>query len=285
MTERGGIVITGASTGIGEACAVGLAQRGYRVYAGVRKDEDKQRLAAEGGHGMVPITLDVTQQDTIDAAVDTVQVDLKEAGLPLLGLFNNAGISVNGPLEFVSPDDLRWQFEVNCVGQLMVTQAFLPLLRESQGRIVSTGSVGGFVTTPLLGPYCMSKYAMEAFTDALRLELAPQGIQVVLIEPAAVATKIWEKGVADSEAFLENAPPELEERYGAYLAGIQKFAEEGRTTAASPQVVLDAVIDALEAPKPRTRYIMGTRAGQRRFLRMLPDRLRDRVLFKAFGIT
>lgn len=282
MSDRGGLVITGASTGIGEACAVGLAQRGYMVFAGVRKKADADRLQAEGGLNLHPITLDVTDQATIDASVGLVKEGL--GGKPLRGLFNNAGISVNGPLEFVKPADLRWQLEVNCVGQLAVTQAFLPMLRASKGRIVITGSVGGFVSTPMLGAYNMSKYAMEAFADALRVELIPDGIDVVLLQPAAVRTAIWDKGLSESQDFIKNSPPEMMERYGQFLKGVTKFAEDGKTNSADPKVVLDAVIDGLEAPKPRTRYMMGVGAGQRRFLRMLPDRMRDRLLLKAFGV-
>lgn len=282
MADRGGVVISGASTGIGEACAIGLAQRGYTVFAGTRKKEDSDRLQAEGGPNLHPVHLDVTDQSTIDSTRDHVKETLD--GKPLRGLFNNAGISVYGPLEFVKPEDLRWQLEVNCVGQLAVTQAFLPMLRASKGRIIITGSVGGFVATPMLGPYNMSKFAIEAFADALRVELMSEGIEVVLLEPAAIRTSIWDKGLSESEQFVKNAPPEMEQRYGHFIAGVTKFAEAGKTDASDPKVVLEAVIDGLEAPKPRTRYIMGVGAGQRRFLRMLPDRMRDRLLLKAFGV-
>lgn len=282
MSDRGGVVITGASTGIGEACAIGLAQRGYQVFAGTRKKEDADRLQAEGGPNLHPVNLDVTNAATIESARSEVSAVL--GSKPLRGLFNNAGVSVNGPLEFVKPEDLRWQLEVNCVGQLAVTQAFLPMLRASKGRIIITGSVGGFVATPVLGPYNMSKFAMEAFADSLRVELTPDGIEVVLLQPAAIRTSIWDKGLSESETFIKNAPPEMEQRYGKFLAGITKFAEDGKTNSSDPKVVLDAVIDGLESPKPKTRYIMGVGAGQRRFLRMLPDRMRDRLLLKAFGV-
>ncbi len=282
MSERGALVITGASSGIGAACAVGLAKRGYTVFAGIRKPQDGTQLVSEGGENLRPLILDVTDQASIDSA--RVEVARALTGEPLRGLFNNAGVSVSGPLEFVKPADLRWQLEVNCVGPLAVTQAFLPMLLESKGRIINTGSVGGFVTTPMLGAYCMSKYAIEAFSDALRVELAPQGVKVALLEPAAIATKIWDKGADAAEELIANAPPELEARYGRFIAGIRKFAAEGKATAADPQVVLDAVIHALESSNPKPRYVMGTGAGQRKFLRMLPDRMRDRALLKAFGV-
>lgn len=282
MSDQRTIVITGASTGIGAACAVGLAKRGYRVFAGVRKPEDGDRVRQEGGDNLSSLILDVTDQSTIDGAVQTVQEAVGEGGL--YGLMNNAGISVNGPLEFVSPEELRWQFEVNCVGQLAVTQAFLPMIRKAKGRIISTGSVGGFVTTPLLGPYCMSKYAMEAFSDALRVELKPQGIHVILLEPASIATPIWDKGLEGAQEIFANPPDGYMERYAGFVKGIQKFADQGKNSASNPDVVLDAVVHALESPRPKTRYIMGAGAGQRRFLHRLPDKLRDRAFLKAFGI-
>jgi short-subunit dehydrogenase len=158
------------------------------------------------------------------------------------------------------------------------------MLRAARGRIVITGSVGGFVATPFLSAYNMSKFAMEAFADSLRIELKPQGIEVVLLEPAAIASEIWNKGEAASEPFAKNPPPGFVELYGAFLAGIQKFAAEGKERGHPPQVVLDAVLDALESSKPRTRYIMGDGAGLRRVLRRLPDRLRDRLLLRALGV-
>ncbi len=282
MLEQDSVLITGSSTGIGAACAVGLAKRGFRVFAGVRKPEDGERLTREAESNLVPVILDVTQPETIEATRKTLEEAVGDRGLRCL--FNNAGISVNGPLEFVPLDDVRWQLEVNVVGQVAVTQAFLPLLRRARGRIINTGSVGGFVTTPILGPYCMSKYAMEAFSDALRVELKPQGIEVILLEPAAIATEIWDKGTNDAQTYTENPPEGFVERYGGFVEGIQKFAAEGKERAHPPQVVLDAVIHALESPKPRTRYIMGDGAGQRKFLRRLPDRLRDRLLLRAFGV-
>jgi len=282
MTTRRSILITGASTGIGAGCAVGLAQRGYRVFAGVRKPEDGERLVAQAGPGLVPVALDVTRADTIEATRKQVEEAVGDDGLH--GLFNNAGVSVNGPVEYLSLDDLRWQLEVNVIGQVAVTQAFLPLLRKARGRIVTTGSVGGFVASPFLSAYSMSKYAMEAFSDALRIELKPQGIEVVLLEPAAIRTEIWDKGTAAAEPFTTSPPPGFTELYGPFLAGIRKFAAEGKERGHPPKVVLDAVVDALESKKPKTRYIMGDGATLRRVLRRLPDRLRDRVMMKALGV-
>lgn len=282
MNTQRSILVTGSSTGIGAGCAVGLAKRGYRVFAGVRRPEDGERLLVEAGSGLTPVILDVTSAETIEATRKQLDDLVGEQGL--YGLFNNAGVSVAGPIEYLALDDLRWQLEVNVIGQVAVTQAFLPMLRKARGRIITTGSVGGFVASPFLSAYNMSKYAMEAFSDALRIELKPQGIEVILLEPAAIASEIWDKGSAASEPYTANPPPGFVELYGDFLAGIQKFAAEGKQRGHPPQVVLDAVIHALESSKPRTRYVMGDGAGLRKFLRRLPDRLRDRMVLRALGV-
>lgn len=281
MAELGAIVITGASTGIGAACAVGLAERGYQVFAGVRRPDDGARLEAAQA-GVKALMIDVTDAASIEAARARVERELR--GTPLRGLFNNAGISVAGPLEFVKPEELRRQLEVNCVGQLAVTQAFLPMLRLAKGRIITTGSVSGFLASPMMGPYSMSKFAIEAFSDSLRAELLPQGIDVVLLEPAAIATDMWDKGVQFSQPMFHDPPPGFEERYGGFVAGVQKLFDQGKREAAPPQVVLDAVIHALESRKPKTRYVMGTGIRRRKLLSRLPDRLRDKALLNLFGV-
>ena len=182
--------------------------------------------------------------------------------------------------EFVPIDDLRWQL----VGQVAVTQAFLPLVRQGKGRILITGSFGGFGASPILGPYSMSKFAMEAFADSLRAELKPQGSEVGAAR-AAIATEISDKGTDKAQAYEENPPPGFNERYGEFFAGVKKFAAEGKARAHPPEVVVGCVIHALEARKPKTRYVMRTAAGQRKFLRRLPDRWRDTLILKAMGVT
>lgn len=272
------IVVTGASTGIGEASARALAAEGFRVFAGVRKAEDAERLSQVDG--VEPLQIDVTRADDIASAVATVEERVGDAGL--WGLFNNAGITVSAPLEFLALQDLRRQFEVNLFGQLAVTQAFLPLLRKSRGRIVNTGSVGGFVATPVLGPYCMTKFAMEAFSDALRMELAPWEIEVSLLQPAAIATPIWDKGVNEAEALRESGPPAMEKLYGPLLERMQRLVGGQGRDAAPPSVVAEAVVHAFTAGRPKTRYVMGTGARLRQFLRRLPDRWRDHLMLRSF---
>lgn len=279
MASKGGVMITGASTGIGEYCALGLDKLGYRVFAGVRKPEDGDRLKSEASGQLTPVVVDVTNEDQVRDAARTVADALGDE--PLAALWNNAGITVNGPLEYVPLDEIRRQLEVNVVGQIGTTQAFLPLLRKSKGRIIITGSVGGFFVTPMMGPYCMSKFAMEAMADTLRSELRPFGIEVVLIEPGAIQSKIWEKGIGEAEAFIEQSPPEMMEHYGWLVNAMRKVAPQMEKGAKSPQAVLDAVVHALTASKPKTRYVMGGNARAQRWISRLPDRWQDALIAKT----
>src|SRR4249920_2929488 len=185
------VVVTGASTGIGAACALDCAGRGMTVFAGVRDHRAGEALAAKGGPSLLPITLDVTDESSIMRSVEMVQRVVGEGGLG--GLVNNAGIVIGSPLEVIPLPQLRKQLEVNVIGQIAVTQAFLPVLRRARGRIVNMGSIAGRTTMPFLGPYSMSKFALEAMTTALRLELDTWGIEVSIVEPGAIATPIWEK--------------------------------------------------------------------------------------------
>ena len=197
MAHKGAVVITGASTGMGEHCALGLAQRGYRVFAGVRKEADGEALKKRATGLLEPLIVDVVNEAQVREAATAVERAL--GGEPLIALWNNAGILVNGPLEFLPLNDLRRQLEVNVIGQVAATQAFLPMIRKSKGRILITGSIGGFFTTPMLVPYCMSKYAMEAMADGLRRELRPLGVQIALLEPGGIQSKIWEKGIGERD--------------------------------------------------------------------------------------
>ena len=281
MASKGAIVITGASTGMGEHCAVGLAQRGYRVFAGVRKATDGDSLRAQGGASLEPLILDVTKEAQVHDAARTVEQAL--AGAPLMALWNNAGITVNGPLEFVPLDELRRQLEVNVVGQVAVTQAFLPMLRRARGRILITGSVGGFFTTPMLIPYCMSKFAMEAMADGLRRELRPHGIEVTLLEPGGIKSKIWDKGISESEEAVRKAPPQMMEIYGGLVNALRRLAPQMERDAHSPQAVLDCVVHALESPRPKTRYRMGHNSTVQRIVSFLPDRWQDALVARMMA--
>ena len=256
------VLVTGASTGIGEACARRLAARGCRVLAGVRRPGD----APEGTE---EVLLDVTDAAAISAAAADVD--------RLDGLVNNAGIVVASPLEFLPLDELRHQLEVNVIGQLAVTQAFLPALRKAKGRVVVIGSIAGRSALPFLGAYAMSKHALEAMADALRLELAPDGIHVAIVEPGTIATPIWTK----PRPLLEALPAEATERYGRRMAAFQTVAAKRAATAAPAETVVQAVEHALAARSPKARYLVGRDAKLRATIERLPDRLRDRVIARA----
>src|SRR5216684_7141096 len=216
----GNIVITGASTGIGEACALRLDGLGYRVFAGVRRFADGEALKKKSSDRLSPVMLDVTSEESITAAVRTV------GDVPLAGLVNNAGIVVAGPLELIPIAMWRKQLEVNVIGQVAVTQAFLPMLRAGCGRIVNMGSIAGRSALPFSGPYCASKFALEGLTDSLRMELRQFGISVSIIEPGAVKTPIWEKTSASENQYLGALPALLLELYWSMLGKLRAAAAE-----------------------------------------------------------
>lgn len=247
------------------------------VFAGVRDPRAGEALAAKGGPSLIPITLDVTDELSIARSVEVVQRIVGEAGLG--GLVNNAGIAIGSPLEVIPLSQLRKQFEVNVIGQIAVTQAFLPLLRRSRGRIVNMGSIAGRGTIPLLGPYSATKYAMEALTDALRMELRPWGIEVSIIEPGAIATPIWEKSDKAAVDLEASASDEARALYGAAAIRIREAVAQSAQRAIPPDAVVRAVHHALTAACPNTRYLVGVDAKFRAWMvKWLPDRVQDRLL-------
>jgi NAD(P)-dependent dehydrogenase (short-subunit alcohol dehydrogenase family) len=283
MARQEVVVITGASTGIGEACALHLDELGFRVFAGVRKRADGEALKGRASERLAPVPLDVTDERTIAAAVETVADAAGDMGL--VGLVNNAGIAVAGMLEFLPLAMLRNQLEVNVLGPIAVTQAFLPLLRKAPGRVVNIGSNSGLLSTPFLGAYCASKFALEALTDALRLELRPWGIKVSIIEPGNIQTPIWEKSSAAAKQLLEGLPRQAHELYGTAIAAVRKAAEKSAASAIPPGAVARAVTHALTAKRPKTRYRVGTDATfQAQLARYVPDRMRDAIIARFMGI-
>ncbi len=277
------VLITGASTGIGEACALHMASRGWRVFAGVRRPEDGERLNGESGGCVQPVILDVTSGESVAAAADTVSRLCQEDGLD--GLVNNAGIAVAGPMECVPLDRLRLQLEVNVTGQVAVTQAMLPLLRAARGRIVNMGSVAGIMATPFVGCYGASKHAMEALSDVLRFELAPWGIRVVLIEPGVIRTPIWEKSEQAAMEAVAARGGLVNELYGEKLEAFRRGIGRFLALALPVERVADVVERALTVRRPRTRYLLGMDArAQALARRWLPDRLRDAVVAFALGL-
>src|SRR3954454_23293407 len=273
----GGVLITGASTGIGEATALRLAKGGFRVFAGVRKAEDGERLRDAGVTVVHP--LDVTSEDDVAAAV--VRVEQELAGDPLRGIVNNAGIGIGGPLEGLELDDFRRTLEVNTTGQLAVTKASLPQLRRSKARIVNMSSIGGRVAHPFAGPYIASKFALEGLTDVLRIELLEWDIDVIAIEPGTIATPIWEKSSQEAEQVLEKLSPELRDLYGKRLAKMAKLLERQTKRGVSPHKVAQAVEKALTSSHPRTRYLVGDAYVLIALKTLLPTRVVDKLLYRA----
>ncbi len=277
------VVITGASTGIGAATALALDDAGWTVFAGVRRAQDGDALRSRAGAALRPLHIDVTDAGTLATAAADVAEAVGEAGLD--GLVCNAGIAVGGPLEFIDLADLRRQFEVNVVGAVATVQAFAPLVRAAHGRIVLTGSIGGRVTAPLLGPYSASKHALVAVAAALRTELRPWGIQVSLLEPGAVATPIWDKGGEMVRALQSALPERAHQLYGRALARMGPVVAAQEKAAVPARRVADAVQHALTAPRPRTRYLVGREARLTATMRgLLPDRAFDRLVLRMTGM-
>jgi NAD(P)-dependent dehydrogenase (short-subunit alcohol dehydrogenase family) len=271
------VVVTGASTGIGRATALALDRAGFRVFAGVRKDADGEALQAAASPRLVPLRLDVTDAGERAAAADRVGAAVGDDGL--FGLVNNAGVVVPGPLEFLDLAELRRSLEVNAVAPVAVAQAFLPLLRRARGRIVHVGSSSGYLATALMGAYAASKFALEALADAQRRELAGSGVEVVLVQPGAIATPIWDKGLAYGEQLERTLSPEALALYGRDVARLREYARTAPARAIPAERVADAVVRALGAARPRPRVRVGSDAKIGFALaRLLPDRLLDRVL-------
>lgn len=277
------VVVTGASTGIGRAAALRLARAGWRVFAGVRREHDAEALRREGMAGLEPIALEVTDGASIAAAVRAVEAAMGGAGLA--GLVNNAGVTNGGPVECVELDELRRCFEVNTLGPVAVTQAFLPLVRRARGRIVFVSSIGGRVALPIVGPYDASKFALEALADALRMELRPWGVAVSIVEPGAIATAIFEKSRKLADEIVARMPAEARERYEAAARNVVEVFN-GFERQALPADRAAAVIErALTARRPRARYLVGNDARVQALLGwLLPDRIFDAVRVRLAGL-
>jgi NAD(P)-dependent dehydrogenase (short-subunit alcohol dehydrogenase family) len=270
----GTVLVTGASTGIGEATVLHLKTLGFDAIGAVRKDEDAERLE---GQGVRTVRIDVTDAGQIAAARDEL------GDIALAGLVNNAGIAVAAPLEFLPVDRLRQQLEINLIGQVAVTQAFLPALRRARGRIVNVSSIGGRVALPLAGAYNASKFGLEGVSDAFRRELGPQGVDVIVIEPGGVKTPIWKKGGELADEMLADAPPEAERLYGRMIEAARARTQRiERETGSEPSAVAEVIGQALTANRPRARYLVGSDAKLRaRMSTVLPDRVMDRMIGRA----
>jgi NAD(P)-dependent dehydrogenase (short-subunit alcohol dehydrogenase family) len=278
----GAVVVTGASTGIGRATALRLSAGGMRVFAGVRRQEDADALRRESAQ-ITPLLLDVTDRASLDRAVSTVSEAVGDAGLA--GLVNNAGISGGSPTEFLAIDDLRGMLEVNVVGVVATTQAFLPLIRRGHGRIVCIGSIGGRMAVPFLAAYSMTKAAVSALCDSLRGELRPWGIHVALVEPGSIKTPIWEKGLRGIDDQMGRWPAEAMQLYGDVIPKMRRITEKTASRAIGPDKVARVVEHALTASRPHTRYVVGADARAQAILRRVPDRARDAMIARTIGLA
>ena len=278
----GAVMVTGASSGIGEACTLHLASRGFQVFAGIRKPADGERLESQGGGAVRALQVDVTDRDSIASAARELSEATGDAGLA--GLVNNAGIAVSGPLEFLSLDELRRQLEVNVVGQVAVIQELLPMLRRARGRVLNMGSIGGRVALPLLGAYAASKFALEGLTDSLRREVRHFGIEVSIIEPGGVATPIWDKSGAEADRLIEAMPPEADALYGDMIRAMRAEARAANERGLPPVEVARVVERALTTKRPRTRYLVGRDAKLRAAIaRAVPDRTFDSLVARTLS--
>ncbi|HEY4097629.1 MAG TPA: SDR family oxidoreductase [Baekduia sp.] len=268
-------LVTGASSGIGAATALHLDAQGHHVYAGVESGDDGAAVLAPASERLHRVVLDVTSRASISAAIAEIAGRVGPSGLS--GVVNNAGVGFPGPLEALPLDDLRRQLEVNVLGQVAVTQAALPLIRQGAGRVVFVGSIGGLLASQFAGAYHASKFAMEAIADVWRQELDPEDIPVVLIEPSAISTPIWEKGIAYLDGLMDGGSPRLapyRERLVAFRESLQSADEHGK----SPDDVAAVIEEALTTESPDTRYVVGGAGKLATALRpLIPDRVADKL--------
>ena len=271
------VLVTGAARGIGKSIVEHLSSRGWDVIAGVRSEQDAEAVTGLSPQSISSVILDVTSADDI-AALDGALPERLDA------IVNNAGIAVGGPMEAVSPDEWRKQLEINVIGQLAVTQAAIPRLRKSGGRIVFISSVNGRLSMPLIGAYCASKFALEAAADALRMELRPWHIPVVIIEPAQTDTDMWR--TADTMVEQTEAALTAEQRtlYAKHIAGMKKMILMSQKIAVPAEKVSAVVEEALTERRPRARYVVGLgNKLQVALVTNLPTRARDRLLRLVSG--
>jgi NAD(P)-dependent dehydrogenase (short-subunit alcohol dehydrogenase family) len=272
--RKGTIFVTGASSGIGRATVERLAGDGYDVIAGVRRDGDAPAVAR------THVLIDLADPDSIGIAGKEV---VKACDGDLAGLVNNAGINVNGPFEVVPLEEWRRQFEVNLFGHLALTRELLPTLLSTKGRIVTVGSIGGRFSAPFLAPYSASKFAIRAWSEAVRIELAPHGVDVVLIEPGAIDTEIWGKGNEHADRTVGGMTDEQQQRYGVQITAARKRAAFAEKHAISPERSAAVIAKALSARRPKGRYMVGMDARVQALVSVLPIRLLDKATRMLLG--
>ncbi|MDZ8237966.1 MAG: SDR family NAD(P)-dependent oxidoreductase [Nostoc sp. ChiQUE01a] len=256
QSYKGAVVITGTSTGLGRATALLLAKQGYQVFAGVRTEKDAESLKQAASGNLTPIIMDITKAEEIKSATEFVSLAVGDEGL--FALINNAVVAVDGPLECIPIDDIRFNFEVNVVSQIAVTQAFLPLIRQAKGRIINISAICGRLALPYRSLLSASKFAIEAITDSLRMELFSSGVEVISILPAGIVTpEQADKVEASYQEALANMSPEIKAIYGKnYKIYMQGSVEDNRSGGLPAEKVANTIFQALEARKPKRQYFV-----------------------------
>jgi NAD(P)-dependent dehydrogenase (short-subunit alcohol dehydrogenase family) len=278
LRRKAAVLVTGASSGIGYATAIRLARRGAFVFAGIRRQADGETLVREGSERIRPMLLDVCDPASIEAARAKI-ASIREIRLD--AIVNNAGIALGGPLELLPSEELRRQFDVNFFGPIELIRAFLPHLRECRGRIINVSSVGGKLALPMLGAYSASKFALEAASDALRVELQPLGVSVSVVEPGNVRTAIWRRSCDASLRILDRAPAEGRIAYDPMVRRVLELVQRAQDEGIAPDRVAQVIERALFARRPRARYVVGPDAWVRLALARLPEGLRDALVANA----
>jgi NAD(P)-dependent dehydrogenase (short-subunit alcohol dehydrogenase family) len=272
-------LVTGASTGIGRATALRLDAAGWRVFAGVRREEDAEAMRGAGSGRLTPLLLDIAGAAQIAAAAARIET---ESGSRLDGLVNNAGVAIPGPLETLAIDDFRRQIEVNLTGHVAVTQAMLPAIRAARGRIVFISSIGGRVALPLTGAYHAAKFGIEAVGDVFRQELRPWGISVSIVEPGSIDTPIWERGERTAD---EIGTPQREALYGRAIERYRKVIRDTAERGIPPEQAAKAIEHALSAKRPRARYLVGLEAKvAARAKLLIPTSIFDRIVARQMNL-
>ncbi|HEY4780132.1 MAG TPA: SDR family NAD(P)-dependent oxidoreductase [Solirubrobacterales bacterium] len=276
------VLLTGASTGIGRATALRLDAAGWRVFAGVRREEDAAGLKAAGSERMTPLFLDIVESEQIAAAAQRIETEV-DGGLD--GLVNNAGIAVPGPLETLPIEDFRRQLEVNLTGHVAMTQAMLPAIRRAGGRIVFVSSVGGRIAFPLTGAYHAAKFGVEAVGDVFRQELRPWGISVSIVEPGSIDTPIWQRIDDGGDEIGDRGHAEQEALYGGAIASYRKVVKKLAERGIPPDKVAVAIERALSSRRPRSRYLVGFDVKlQTRAKLLLPTAIFDRIVARQMNL-
>jgi NAD(P)-dependent dehydrogenase (short-subunit alcohol dehydrogenase family) len=285
--QKGTVLITGASSGIGKSGALMLDKMGYHVFAGVRTDQAALSLKQFASSRLTPILLDITNSSHIQEAYRQISDHASESN-NLVALINNAGYIESGPLEFLTPERLRYQFEVNVIGQVLMTQKFLPLLLKNRGRIINTCSPAGFFSAPLMGAYSMSKHALTAFNDTLRRELKPWGIHVILLVPGSTVTPIWDKTYEEMDRLVDCQSQDDRNRYLPAITNGRRFMDKtARSVAISSEQVAEKMCKAIQDRFPKSIYFAGPDSyfsfGIGRFIpSVIVDAVINRVLSGRF---